>query len=460
MPAKARELRTALHRPSVPTAILLVLCGIAVGVAVGVIGPASAEQAPAATAPAGRGTVQKTVTGSGSLAASSTANLNFQTSGTISRVYVHAGEQVKKGQLLATLDDTDARASVSEAQANLDSAQASLHSAKVGSTSTTQSTSSSPTTGTAAASGTASSGSSESPAAKSANIASAEASLESAQVALDNAESTLAQTKLRATMDGLVASVSGEAGQAVTAGTNLDTSSSSSGSSGTSGGSSGGSSGSSTGAAGGVSGGSSTSSSSGSTSSSSSSSSSAVVVLENLDQMKLSVDFSEADIADIRVGKPASVTVSALGNRQFAAKVTEIGLVSSTSNSVVSYPVTLVLTQDSSQLKPGMTGSAKVVVAQADGVIAVPSSSITGSSVQVEQGGKTVTKQVTTGLVGDSTTEITSGLTLGDRVVIQTQSAAGGAGGASGGLPAGGPPGGLSGGIGGGGGPPGGFPGG
>lgn len=459
MPAKARELRTALHRPSVPTAILLVLCGIAVGVAVGVIGPASAEQAPAATAPAGRGTVQKTVTGSGSLAASSTANLNFETSGTISRVYIHAGQHVQKGQLLATLDDTDARASVSEAQANLDSAQASLHSAKVGSTSTTQSTSSSPTTGTAAAGGTGSSGSSESPAAKSANIASAEASLESAQVALDNAESTLAQTKLRATMDGLVASVSGEAGQAVTAGTNLDTSSSSSGSSGTSGGTSGGSSGTSTGASG-ASGGSSTSSSSGSTSSSSSSSSSAAVVLVNLDQMKLSVDFSEADIADIRVGKPASVTVSALGNRQFAAKVTEIGLVSSTSNSVVSYPVTLVLTQDSSQLKPGMTGSAKVVVAQADGVIAVPSSSITGSSVQVEQGGNTVTKQVTTGLVGDSTTEITSGLTVGDRVVIQTQSAGGGAGGASGGLPAGGPPGGLSGGIGGGGGPPGGFPGG
>ena len=456
MPAKARELRTALRRPSVPTAVLLVLCGIAVGVAVGVIGPASAEQAPATTVTAGRGTVQKTVTGSGSLEASSTANLNFQTSGTISRVYVHAGEHVQKGQLLATLDDTDARASVSEAQANLDSAQAALHSAKVGSTSTTQSTSSAPTTGTAAASGTGGSGSSETPAAKAANIASAEASLESAQVTVHNAESTLEQTELRATMDGLVASVSGEAGQAVTAGTNLDTSSSGSGSSGATGGTSG-----TSGAnASGTGGGSSTSTSSGSASSSSSSSStSAVAVLENLDQMKLSVDFSEADIADIKVGKPASVTVSALGDRQFAARVTQIGLVSSTSNGVVSYPVTLVLTQDSSQLKPGMTGSAKIVVAQADGVIAIPSSALTGNSVKVEQNGESVTKQVTTGLAGDSTTEITSGLNVGDKVVIQTQSAFGGAGGASGGLPSGGPPGGLSGGIGGGGGPPGGFPG-
>jgi macrolide-specific efflux system membrane fusion protein len=456
MPAKARELRTALRRPSVPTAILLLLCGIAVGVAVGVIGPASAKQAPATTVTAERGTVQKTVTGSGSLEASSTANLNFQTSGTISRVYVHAGEHVQKSQLLATLDDTDAGASVSEAQANLDAAQASLHSAKVGSTSTTQSTSSEPTSGTAA-SGTGGSGSTESPAAKSANIASAEASVESAQVALDNAESTLEQTKLRATMDGLVASVSGEAGQAVTAGTNLDTSSSSSGTSGAAGGTSGTSAGAS---ASGAVAGSSTSSSSGSSSSSSSNSSSAVVVLENLDQMKLSVDFSEADIADIKIGKPASVTVSALGDRQFAAKVTEIGLVSSTSNGVVSYPVTLVLTQASSQLKPGMTGSAEVVVAQADGVIAIPSSALTGNSVKVEENGETVTKQVTTGLAGDSTTEITSGLAVGDKVVIQTQSALGGAGGASGGLPSGGPPGGLSGGIGGGSGPPGGFPGG
>ena len=451
MTAKAREIRTALRRPSVPTAVLLVLCGIAVGVAIGVIGPASAKQAPAATVTATRGTVQKTVTGSGSLEASSTANLNFQTSGTISRVYVHAGERVRRGQLLANLDDTDARASVSEAQANLDSAQAALHSAKVGSTSTPQTTSSAPTNGTAATA-TGGSGSSESPAAKAANIASAEASLESAQVALDNAESTLEQTKLRATMDGLVASVSGEAGQAVTAGTNLDTSSASTGSSDSSTGASAGSGG--TGASGG---GSSTPSSS---SSSTSSSSSAVVVLQNLDQMKLSVDFSEADIADIKVGKPASVTVSALGDRQFAAKVTEIGLVSSTSNGVVSYPVTLVLTQDSSQLKPGMTGSAKVVVAQADGVIAISSSALTGNSVKVQENGETVTKQVTTGLVGDSTTEITGGLNVGDKVVIQTQSAFGGAGGAPSGLPSGGPPGGLSGGIGGGGGPPGGFPGG
>lgn len=457
MPAKAREIRTALRRPSVPTAILLVLCGIAVGVAVGVIGPASAKLAPATTVTAERGTVQKTVTGSGSLEPSSTSNLNFQTSGTISRVYVHAGERVQKGQLLATLDETDARASVSEAQANLDSAQASLHSAKVGSTSTQSGTSSGPTSGTAAASGTEGSGSTESPAAKAANIASAEANVESAQVALDNAESTLKQTKLRATMDGLVASVSGEAGQAVAAGTNPDTSSSSSGTSGTTGGTSGASAGA---GASGAGGGSSTSTSSGSSSSSSSSSSSAVVILENLDQMKLSVDFSEADIADIKVGKPASVTVSALGDRQFAAKVTEIGLVSSTSNGVVSYPVTLVLTQTSSQLKPGMTGSAKIVVAQADGVIAIPSSALTGNTVKVEQNGESVTKQVTTGLAGDSTTEITSGLDVGDRVVIQTQSALSGAGGASGGLPSGGPPGGLSGGIGGGGGPPGGFPGG
>ena len=85
---------------------------------------------------------------------------------------------------------------------------------------------------------------------------------------------------------------------------------------------------------------------------------------------------------------------------------------------------------------------------------------------QPDQDGEQQTRRVTTGLEGDSSTQIVSGLEPGEKVVIQTSSATGGAGGAmpslpggggfpggGGGLPSGGPPGG--GGFGGGG-PPGG----
>jgi macrolide-specific efflux system membrane fusion protein len=115
--------------------------------------------------------------------------------------------------------------------------------------------------------------------------------------------------------------------------------------------------------------------------------------------------------------------------------------------------VTLVLDQDSNKLKPGMTASAAVVVAQANGVIAIPNSALQGNTVSVERDGKSVTQPVTTGLAGDDTTEIVSGLTVGDKVVMQTQSAITGGSGAGGlpnigggGLSGGGPPGGISGG--------------
>jgi multidrug efflux pump subunit AcrA (membrane-fusion protein) len=179
-----------------------------------------------------------------------------------------------------------------------------------------------------------------------------------------------------------------------------------------------------------------------------------VIVLQNLDRMKVSVDLSEADVGEIKAGQPASITITALDSQKFAAHVTSIGLVSSTSNDVVTYPVTLVLDQDSSKLKPGMTASAAAVVAHANGVIAIPSSALQGNTVSVERNGKTVTQPVTTGLAGDDTTEIVSGLSVGDKVVIQTQSAiTGGSGsgglpniGGGGGLSGGGPPGGIGGG--------------
>ncbi|MGZ5325088.1 MAG: efflux RND transporter periplasmic adaptor subunit [Solirubrobacterales bacterium] len=444
-----KEILAALRHPSVPTAVLLLLSGIAVGVAVMVIGPASAAESPAVTVSAQRGAVQKTVTGTGSLEAGSEANLNFQTSGTIEAIYVSAGEHVSKGQLLAILDDTAARQSLAEAQAGLDSAEAALYSARVGgssSSSTGGQTNTSQGTPTSASATSSTMSSRASKASKAASIAQAEASVESSQISVGNAEQALKDTRLRAPMDGLVASVSGERGQAVTAGTGIDNSSSSNpGSSSTASPSASASTPSSTTAS--------------SSSSSSSDSSSAVIVLQNLDRMKVSVDLSEADVGEIKPGQPASITMTALDSQKFAAHVSSIGLVSSSSNDVVSYPVTLVLDQDSSKLKPGMTAAAEVVVAQVNGVVAIPNSALQGNTVSIERDGKTVTQPVTTGLAGDDTTEIVSGLSDGEKVVMQTQSAIGGGslsglpdiGGGGGGLSAGGPPGG----IGGGGGPPG-----
>jgi hypothetical protein len=139
----------------------------------------------------------------------------------------------------------------------------------------------------------------------------------------------------------------------------------------------------------------------------------------------MDVSLSESDIGSVKVGQPATVTVNAASGEEFAARVTHIGVLSSSSgggssSSAVSYPVTLTLDQTSEHLKAGMSATADIVTSQVSG-IAVPSQALSGSTVTVEdKNGKRSTRQVQTGVVGDSTTQIVSGLSVGDTVVIRS----------------------------------------
>ena len=127
----------------------------------------------------------------------------------------------------------------------------------------------------------------------------------------------------------------------------------------------------------------------------------------------MTVAFSESDISKVHVGQPATVTLDALAGVQLAAHVSSISLVGTTSSSVVSYDATLTLDQNDSRVKPGMSASAAVIMAQAQGVT-VPNPAVTGSSslstVSLLKNGKTVSQQVVVGLRGDSRTQIISGL--------------------------------------------------
>jgi macrolide-specific efflux system membrane fusion protein len=128
--------------------------------------------------------------------------------------------------------------------------------------------------------------------------------------------------------------------------------------------------------------------------------------------------------------------VNALPGKKLAARVASVAALSTASSGVVSYDVTFTLTQSAAALKPGMTGSAQVVVSQVAGVVSVPTSAISrrggGSTVTVVSGGKQVQRDVTTGVTGDSTTEVISGLNAGDQVAVPlptvTSAAATGAG--------------------------------
>jgi hypothetical protein len=147
--------------------------------------------------------------------------------------------------------------------------------------------------------------------------------------------------------------------------------------------------------------------------------------------MHLEVGLSESDINSVKVGQQATVTVNAASGEEVAGKVIDIGVLSSSSSSTgtssaVSYPVTIALTQTTKGLRAGMSATADIVTGQASGVV-VPTQALQGSSVTVVTDGKRTSQRVATGVAGDSTTQVVSGLSAGQQVVVTSTSATAGA---------------------------------
>jgi multidrug efflux pump subunit AcrA (membrane-fusion protein) len=372
------------------------------------------------------GVVQSTVSGSGNIQAATQLNLGFKTAGAVQRIYVTQGEYVTSGKLLAELNPQSAEVTLEQAKASLQAAEATLSQEEEngGETSSGQSGGSSPTTPTStgktpststgktpsttesSSSTTTSEKSKQSAATREANLASARASVKSDRLAVQSDEQSVANTRLYAPDNGTIVSLSGEVGESVSGGGTSKASTSASSSSTAAGGTAG------TGAAT-SSGRSSTSSSSGS----SSSSSSAFAVLSDLGTMQLVAPLSESEIVHVHFGQPATVTVEALEGLKLAAHVVSVATLSTSNSGVVSYPVTFQLDQAASALKPGMSASAEVVVRQQEG-INVPTSAISGRAVTVVRGGKRVRQAVVTGLAGNSSTIVLSGLKAGEEIVL------------------------------------------
>jgi macrolide-specific efflux system membrane fusion protein len=139
--------------------------------------------------------------------------------------------------------------------------------------------------------------------------------------------------------------------------------------------------------------------------------------------MTMTVAFSESDISKLKVGQAANITLNALAGVELGAHVTSISPVATTSSGVVSYNATLTLDQTDSKVKPGMSASASVIVGEAQGVT-VPNTAVTGTgslaTVTVLSNGKQSKKQVVVGLRGDSRTQIVSGISAGNQLVVTT----------------------------------------
>lgn len=396
-------------------------------------GSTSTGSGTARVATVTKGTVLATVSGSGTLASPSDAGLNFTTGGTLTEVDVKPGDKVKKGQVLARVDATDAKATLQQDEASLTAAEANLTKVEAGEL--PASTGSSGSAGGSGRGEEATPTPSPTPTVDAAQLAQAQAQLTQAQNAVDAAERAVAGTTLKAPVAGTVASVAAAKGESVS-GTSGSGSGSGSGGSSASG-----------------------SSSASNSSSTSSGSLSGFVVLTNPSGMQVTADFSEADSLKVKAGQAASVTLNAESGTVLDAKVLSVsslpvssasGSASGTgsSGSAVQYAATLLITSDTSALRTGLSASIQVTTGSASDALSVPTAAVSGTGANrtvllVNADGSTTRTAVTVGVEGDSTDQVTSGLTEGQQVQIPTVASAG-----NNGFPSGAFPGGLGGGTG------------
>ncbi len=218
---------------------------------------------------------------------------------------------------------------------------------------------------------------------KASDVASDQAAVEQAQVQVDNAQQALDATALTAPTDGTVGAVNYSVGETVSAG-NTGAASAASGSGGTS---------------------------------------SGFLTLTNLTELQVTANIDEADAAKVLVNAPATVTLNALPNEEFAAHVIQVANTSTVSSNVVQYQATFALDQSNPSIKPGMTANVTVITGKADGVLNVPSAAVRSggrtSYVLVEQAdGSQKQVDVVVGLKGDTSTQIEGAVKAGDKVAL------------------------------------------
>ena len=166
------------------------------------------------------------------------------------------------------------------------------------------------------------------------------------------------------------------------------------------------------------------------------------IVLADLSRLEAQVTVAETDVPRMAVGQTVQVTFDALTGQTFSAKVVEVALVGTVTSGVVNYPVTIALDQPSTssasqQIRSGMTANVTIVVEQRDNILLLPNRAVktTGKQkiVSVVVDGKPTPVNVTLGMSGDTESEVVSGLNEGDVVqVLQTTTSTSGGGGLGG----------------------------
>ena len=289
------------------------------------INPESVEQ-NFKTLPLVIGNVTESITASGTINPLSTVSIGTQASGRIAEIYVDYNSEVKEGQLLALIDQDNAKANVAQREAALEIAKAQVaveennikyYKKALDRISKLNASKYSTEKELEAAE-------------RDYDNAVAQMVLEQAQVkqaeaSLNSAKTELSYTEIKSPVDGIVISKAVEVGQTVAA---------------------------------------------------SFSTPELFSVAEDLTKMQIEASVVEADISKVKEGQTARFTVDSYPDEYFIGKVVQVRNEAVSISNVISYTVVIEIDNSELKLKPGMTANVEIITAEEKDVLLAPNQAL------------------------------------------------------------------------------------
>jgi macrolide-specific efflux system membrane fusion protein len=142
------------------------------------------------------------------------------------------------------------------------------------------------------------------------------------------------------------------------------------------------------------------------------------------DRLTVKAQVDETDLAKVKVNQDATIMLDAYPTEKIAGKVDRIAYDSTTTNNVTIYYVYVLPNKTPDTMRSGMTANVTFLTEKRDKVLSLPAEAITTAgetnSVLVKgPDGSPVSRTVEVGLSDGKTTEILSGLTEADTVMIK-----------------------------------------
>ncbi len=136
--------------------------------------------------------------------------------------------------------------------------------------------------------------------------------------------------------------------------------------------------------------------------------------------MRVGVSLNEVDAAKVLEGNNVSLSFNALPELMLSGKISRIDTIGKVTQNVVSYDAEVELDEQQVLLKPGMSVSAEIVVMEKHQVLLLPNAAL--NTFDGKSTAKTLTgnKEITLGMTDEISTEITSGLVAGEKVIVET----------------------------------------